>query len=124
MQAIIETLDFINNYTGYLYIVVFIVVMVMLVRVLLALIRLHHSAADFDVALESVSESFTTKMAAIKDHRERAHSLFSKSLKAITIFQLSRMYLSSKKRAELRKAKDDAALRMQRDKYVRRLLKP
>lgn len=123
MQAIIETLGSINNYIGYLFIVIFIVVVVMLVRVLLALIRLSHSATDFSLSLESVDESLGDAMMAIRKRKERTRSFFSKVLKTIALYKLSRIYLSRKKRAELRKAKDEAALIMKRDRYVRRLLR-
>lgn len=122
MQAIIKTLDSINNYIGYLYLVVFIAVVVMLVRVLLALMRLYHSASDFDMAIEAINESYASKKQVYENYKNKTRSIFSSVLKVIAGYELSRMYLSRKKRAELHREKDDISLRAKHDKYIKRLL--
>ena len=119
MQAITNILSFINNYIGYLYVVIFIVVMVMIVQLLLAMIRLSHSATDFDMAVRSINASYKN----LKNYKKRTSSFLSKTLRVIAAYQLSRIYLSHEKRAELRKEKDDITLSAKRDKYVKNLLK-
>ena len=119
MQAIIKTLDTINYYIGYLYIVIVIVLMVMAIRVLLTLINLSHSTSDFDMAMESVHESYTN----YRSHKKRIRFFCSNILKVMAAYHLSRMYLSREKRAQLHKKKDKVTLRTKHDKYVKRLLK-
>lgn len=105
MNALLSYLRLINSYIVYVYIAICIILLVVLIRYLLAQIRLYKVASKIDEKIEDVFLDYTLAKVKLDTIKDKARSTFYNILKAFAILNVLRYLLIKSYREKIREAR-------------------
>ena len=105
MNALLSYLRLINSYIVYVYIAICIILLVVLIRYLLAQIRLYKIASKIDEKIEDVFLDYTLTKVKLDTIKDKARSTFHNILKAFAILNVLRYLLIKSYREKIREAR-------------------
>ena len=105
MNALLSYLRLINSYIVYVYIAICIILLVVLIRYLLAQIRLYKIASKIDEKIEDVFLDYTLAKVKLDTIKDKVRSTFYNILKAFAILNVLRYLLIKSYREKIREAR-------------------
>ena len=105
MNALLSYLRLINSYIVYVYIAICIILLVVLIRYLLAQIRLYKAASKIDEKIEDVFLDYTLTKVKLDTIKDKVRSTFYNILKAFAILNVLRYLLIKSYREKIREAR-------------------
>ena len=105
MNALLSYLRLINSYIVYVYIAICVILLVVLIRYLLAQIRLYKVASKIDEKIEDVFLDYTLAKVKSDTIKDKARSTFYNILKAFAILNVLRYLLIKSYREKIREAR-------------------
>ena len=105
MNALLSYLRLINSYIVYVYIAICIILLVVLIRYLLAQIRLYKIASKIDEKIEDAFLDYTLAKVKLDTIKDKARSTFYNILKAFAILNVLRYLLIKSYREKIREAR-------------------
>ena len=105
MNALLSYLRLINSYIVYVYIAICIILLVVLIRYLLAQIRLYKVASKIDEKIEDVFLDYTLAKVKSDTIKDKVRSTFYNILKAFAILNVLRYLLIKSYREKIREAR-------------------
>ena len=105
MNALLSYLRLINSYIVYVYIAICIILLVVLIRYLLAQIRLYKAASKIDEKIEDVFLDYTLAKVKSDTIKDKVRSTFYNILKAFAILNVLRYLLIKSYREKIREAR-------------------
>ena len=105
MNALLSYLRLINSYIVYVYIAICIILLVVLIRYLLAQIRLYKIASKIDEKIEDVFLDYTLTKVKLDTIKDKVRSTFYNILKAFAILNVLRYLLIKSYREKIREAR-------------------
>lgn len=105
MNALLSYLRLINSYIVYVYIAICIILLVVLIRYLLAQIRLYKEASKIDEKIEDVFLDYTLTKVKLDTIKDKVRSTFYNILKAFAILNVLRYLLIKSYREKIREAR-------------------
>ena len=105
MNALLLYLRLINSYIVYVYIAICIILLVVLIRYLLAQIRLYKAASKIDEKIEDVFLDYTLAKVKLDTIKDKVRSTFYNILKAFAILNVLRYLLIKSYREKIREAR-------------------
>ena len=105
MNALLSYLRLINSYIVYVYIAICIILLVVLIRYLLAQIRLYKIASKIDEKIEDVFLDYTLAKVKSDTIKDKVRSTFYNILKAFAILNVLRYLLIKSYREKIREAR-------------------
>lgn len=105
MNALLSYLRLINSYIVYVYIAICIILLVVLIRYLLAQIRLYKAASKIDEKIEDIFLDYTLAKVKSDTIKDKVRSTFYNILKAFAILNVLRYLLIKSYREKIREAR-------------------
>lgn len=105
MNTLLSYLRLINSYIVYVYIAICIILLVVLIRYLLAQIRLYKAASKIDEKIEDVFLDYTLAKVKSDTIKDKVRSTFYNILKAFAILNVLRYLLIKSYREKIREAR-------------------
>ncbi len=105
MNTLLSYLRLINSYIVYVYIAICIILLVVLIRYLLAQIRLYKIASKIDEKIEDVFLDYTLTKVKLDTIKDKVRSTFYNILKAFAILNVLRYLLIKSYREKIREAR-------------------